>query len=313
MTSGPSPLPDDPPGIVDRKAEHIRINLEEDVAAKGVTTGFERYRLVHRALPEIDLELVSLETSFLGRQSGRPPPLLMHDRGDAARPPPQPHPGGGRSTPPGGDGARLLPGAAGASRGARDLRSPPPLPRRPPARQPGRGPAQPRGGDGRLPPDRRPARGRRPGAAPQPAPGGSPAGGQHPLRRALRQDRGALRVARGPGHRQGGRLGDRARPGDRALRGRGRRRRRRRGGGHVLERGGAAPDRRPGAGAGGGRLRRLGAAHRRCDQAGSGGRPPGNPDREWGHPERGRRGDGDRPRRRPGGLRRLVAPGRGRG
>ena len=76
MTPGSaSPLPDDqadPPGIVDRKAEHIRINLEEDVAAKGVTTGFERYRFVHRALPEIDLESVSLETSFLGRRLAAP-------------------------------------------------------------------------------------------------------------------------------------------------------------------------------------------------------------------------------------------------
>ena len=62
-----------PPGIADRKADHIRINLEEeDVAAKGVTSGFERYRLVHRALPELDLEAVSLETSFLGRRLAAP-------------------------------------------------------------------------------------------------------------------------------------------------------------------------------------------------------------------------------------------------
>jgi len=76
MTPGSaSPLPSDQadlPDIVDRKAEHIRINLEEDVAAKGVTTGFERYRFVHRALPEIDLESVSLETSFLGRRLDAP-------------------------------------------------------------------------------------------------------------------------------------------------------------------------------------------------------------------------------------------------
>jgi isopentenyl-diphosphate delta-isomerase len=76
MTQGSaSPLPADeadPPGIVDRKAEHIRINLEGDVAATGATTGFERYRFVHRALPEIDLESVSLETSFLGRRLGAP-------------------------------------------------------------------------------------------------------------------------------------------------------------------------------------------------------------------------------------------------
>jgi isopentenyl-diphosphate delta-isomerase len=64
--------PADAPGIVDRKAEHIRINLEEDVRARGVTTGFERYRLVHRALPEIDLDAVSLETAFLGRRLGAP-------------------------------------------------------------------------------------------------------------------------------------------------------------------------------------------------------------------------------------------------
>jgi isopentenyl-diphosphate delta-isomerase len=76
MTPGSaSPLPTDQadlPDIVDRKAEHIRINLDEDVAAKGVTTGFERYRFVHRALPEIDLESVSLETSFLGRRLDAP-------------------------------------------------------------------------------------------------------------------------------------------------------------------------------------------------------------------------------------------------
>ncbi|MGO8685575.1 MAG: type 2 isopentenyl-diphosphate Delta-isomerase [Candidatus Dormibacteria bacterium] len=69
---GASPLPADSPGIVDRKAEHIRINLEEDVHAKGVTTGFERYRFVPRALPEIDLDAVSLETSFLGRRLEAP-------------------------------------------------------------------------------------------------------------------------------------------------------------------------------------------------------------------------------------------------
>ena len=67
-----SPSPAEPPGIADRKADHIRINLEEDVAAKGVTPGFERYRFVHRALPEIDLEEVSLATSFLDRQLAAP-------------------------------------------------------------------------------------------------------------------------------------------------------------------------------------------------------------------------------------------------
>ncbi len=38
-----------------RKAEHLRINLEQDVGAKGVDAGFDAYRFAHRALPEIDL------------------------------------------------------------------------------------------------------------------------------------------------------------------------------------------------------------------------------------------------------------------
>ncbi len=50
-----------------RKAEHIRINLEEDVAGKGVTTGLERYRFEHQALPELDLDDVDTSARFLGR------------------------------------------------------------------------------------------------------------------------------------------------------------------------------------------------------------------------------------------------------
>ncbi len=41
-----------------RKAEHLRINLEKDVSGKGITTGFERYRFVHQALPELDFATV---------------------------------------------------------------------------------------------------------------------------------------------------------------------------------------------------------------------------------------------------------------
>lgn len=49
-----------------RKADHLRINLEEDVAAKGVDTGFGAYRFMHCALPEIDLEQVTTATEVLG-------------------------------------------------------------------------------------------------------------------------------------------------------------------------------------------------------------------------------------------------------
>ena len=60
------------PGTAQRKAEHIRINLEENVAAKGVTAGWERYRLAHCALPELDLAAVELGTTFLGHSLSAP-------------------------------------------------------------------------------------------------------------------------------------------------------------------------------------------------------------------------------------------------
>ena len=50
----------------ERKTDHIRINLEEDVAGKGITTGLECYRFAHQALPEIDLDAVKTGTIFLG-------------------------------------------------------------------------------------------------------------------------------------------------------------------------------------------------------------------------------------------------------
>ncbi|HEX6304725.1 MAG TPA: type 2 isopentenyl-diphosphate Delta-isomerase [Anaerolineales bacterium] len=43
--------------IGSRKADHIRINLEQDVRS-GLTTGLEHYRFIHQALPELDLDEV---------------------------------------------------------------------------------------------------------------------------------------------------------------------------------------------------------------------------------------------------------------
>jgi isopentenyl-diphosphate delta-isomerase len=51
-----------------RKSEHVRINLEEDVEFPRLTTGLERYRFFHQALPEIALDDVDLSTSFLGKE-----------------------------------------------------------------------------------------------------------------------------------------------------------------------------------------------------------------------------------------------------
>lgn len=55
-----------------RKADHLRINLEEDVAAKGVAAGFEAYRFMHCALPEIDLAEVTTATEVLGWRLSSP-------------------------------------------------------------------------------------------------------------------------------------------------------------------------------------------------------------------------------------------------
>ena len=55
-----------------RKADHIRICLEQKAQAKKATAGFEDVQLIHRALPEIDREKISLSTSFLGKKLSAP-------------------------------------------------------------------------------------------------------------------------------------------------------------------------------------------------------------------------------------------------
>lgn len=47
-----------------RKADHIRINLEEDVAFKALTTGLEKYRFMHTALPEISMAAIDTTTEL---------------------------------------------------------------------------------------------------------------------------------------------------------------------------------------------------------------------------------------------------------
>jgi isopentenyl-diphosphate Delta-isomerase len=50
-----------------RKADHIRINLEENVQFPTLTNGFERYRLIHQALPELDLMDIDTCVGLLGK------------------------------------------------------------------------------------------------------------------------------------------------------------------------------------------------------------------------------------------------------
>lgn len=53
--------------IEERKLDHVRIVLREDVVAKGVVTGFAAYRLPHTALPNLDLSEIDTSISFLGK------------------------------------------------------------------------------------------------------------------------------------------------------------------------------------------------------------------------------------------------------
>jgi isopentenyl-diphosphate Delta-isomerase len=54
-----------------RKAEHLRINLEEDVRS-AIGTGLERYRFVHQALPELDLQQVDTGLALFGKKLSSP-------------------------------------------------------------------------------------------------------------------------------------------------------------------------------------------------------------------------------------------------
>jgi isopentenyl-diphosphate delta-isomerase len=58
--------------IDQRKADHIRINLEQNVQFPQLTTGLERYRFTHQALPELDLHAVDASVTLFGRTVGAP-------------------------------------------------------------------------------------------------------------------------------------------------------------------------------------------------------------------------------------------------
>jgi isopentenyl-diphosphate delta-isomerase len=57
--------------IKDRKADHIKINLEKDVRS-ALTTGLENYRFIHEALPELDLERLDPSLSLFGKKLAAP-------------------------------------------------------------------------------------------------------------------------------------------------------------------------------------------------------------------------------------------------
>ncbi len=69
--------------IESRKADHIDIVLNQNVNAKGVTTGFERYYFEHVALPELDLDGVDTSLTLFGKPL-KSPLLISSMTGGAA-------------------------------------------------------------------------------------------------------------------------------------------------------------------------------------------------------------------------------------
>ena len=60
-----------PASIDQRKSDHIKINLEQDVRS-GLTTGLENYHFTHEALPELDLDCIDTNLSLFGKQLNAP-------------------------------------------------------------------------------------------------------------------------------------------------------------------------------------------------------------------------------------------------
>jgi isopentenyl-diphosphate delta-isomerase len=55
-----------------RKADHIRINLEENVQFPRLTTGLEKLRFTHQAIPELDLEKIDTSITVFGKRVSAP-------------------------------------------------------------------------------------------------------------------------------------------------------------------------------------------------------------------------------------------------
>jgi isopentenyl-diphosphate Delta-isomerase len=60
------------PSTESRKVDHIRINLEENVSFPNLTTGLEKYRFLHRAVPELNLTDIDTSTIIFGKTLNAP-------------------------------------------------------------------------------------------------------------------------------------------------------------------------------------------------------------------------------------------------
>lgn len=66
-----------------RKLDHVRIVLDENVSAKGVSTDFAQWRMPHEALPDLNMDAIDLRTTFLGKTLNAP--LLISSMTGGAR------------------------------------------------------------------------------------------------------------------------------------------------------------------------------------------------------------------------------------
>jgi isopentenyl-diphosphate delta-isomerase len=55
-----------------RKLDHLHICLDEDPQFRNLTTGFDRYRFIHQALPELNLDEIDLSCELLGKNLNSP-------------------------------------------------------------------------------------------------------------------------------------------------------------------------------------------------------------------------------------------------
>ncbi len=55
-----------------RKLEHLRINLKDDVQFRETTNGLEQYRFVHQALPNLGLDEIDLSAEFFKKRMNAP-------------------------------------------------------------------------------------------------------------------------------------------------------------------------------------------------------------------------------------------------
>ena len=55
-----------------RKEQHLHISLQEDLSPPENANGFDAYRFVHQALPELDLDAIDLSVRFMGKTLSLP-------------------------------------------------------------------------------------------------------------------------------------------------------------------------------------------------------------------------------------------------